>query len=161
MELVVLIGLEGAGKTTFYRTCFAATHAHVSKDNFRHNRRPARRQRQLVEEALGAGRPVVVDNTNVTAADRAELVALGRVFGAAVVGYYFPPDLAGSLTRNAGREGRARVPDEAVRIAARRLEPPTPAEGYDRLYEVRPVEGCGFVVQKDTVEDSEDVNLPT
>ena len=161
MELVILVGLQASGKTSFYRERLAATHAHVSKDNFRSNPRPARRQRRLIAEAFAAGRSVVVDDTNPTAADRAELVALGRVFGAAVVGYYFPPDLAGSLTRNAGREGRARVPDEAVRIAARRLEPPTPAEGYDRLYEVRPVEGCGFVVQKDTVEDSEDVNLPT
>ena len=65
-------------------------------------------------------------------------------FGAAVVGYYFPPDVGASLRRNAPREGKARVPDHAIRITAAGLEPPTPAEGFDRLYTVRLVEGEGF-----------------
>ena len=29
---MILVGLPGAGKTTFYRERFAATHRHVSKD---------------------------------------------------------------------------------------------------------------------------------
>ena len=72
---------------------------------------------------------MVVDNTNPTAADRAEVVELGRAAGAAVVCYYFPPDVEACLRRNALREGKARVPDHAVRITAARLEPPTPNEG--------------------------------
>jgi hypothetical protein len=135
MELVILVGVR-----------LAATHAHVSKDNFRSNPRPARRQRRLVAEAFAAGRSVAVDNTNPTAADRAELVALARAAGAGVVCYFFPPDVAASLRRNAAREGKARVPDRAVRITAARLEPPAPAEGFDRLYHVRIVEGGGFEV---------------
>jgi predicted kinase len=66
-ELVIFVGLQGAGKTTFHRTQFAASHDLVSKDRFRNNRRPARRQRQLIKEALQAGRSVVVDNTNPSA----------------------------------------------------------------------------------------------
>jgi predicted kinase len=146
MELVILVGLQGSGKTTFYRARFAATHAHVSKDNFRSNPRPARRQRSLIAEAFAAGRSVVVDNTNPTVADRAELVELGRTAGAGVVCYYFPPDVDASLRRNALREGKARVPDHAVRITAARLEPPTLNEGFDRLYIMRPVDGGGFEV---------------
>ncbi|HYH67222.1 MAG TPA: ATP-binding protein [Urbifossiella sp.] len=146
MELVILVGLQGSGKTTFYRERFAATHAHVSKDNFRSNPRPARRQRRLIAEAFAAGRSVVVDNTNPTAADRAELVEGARAAGAAVVCYFFPPDVDASLRRNAAREGKARVPDHAVRITAARLEPPPPAEGFDRLYRVRLADGGGFEV---------------
>lgn len=146
MELVVLVGLQGSGKTTFFRERFAATHAHVSKDNFRSNPRPARRQRRLIAESFAAGRSVVVDNTNPTAADRAELIEAGRAAGVAVVCYDFPPDVEASLRRNAAREGKARVPDHAVRITAARLEPPTPGEGFDRLYRVRLVEGGGFEV---------------
>jgi predicted kinase len=146
MELVILVGLQGSGKTTFYRDRFAVTHAHVSNDNFRSNPRPARRQRHLITEAFAAGRSVVVDNTNPTAADRAELVELGRAAGTTVACYFFPPDVEASLRRNAAREGKARVPDHAVRITAARLEPPTPAEGFDRLYAVRAVEGGGFEV---------------
>jgi predicted kinase len=146
MELVILVGLQGSGKTTFARERFAATHAHVSKDHFRSNPRPARRQRRLVAEALAAGRSVVVDNTNPAAADRAELVALARATGAVVACYFFLPNIEASLRRNARREGKARVPDHAVRITAARLEPPTPAEGFDALHHVRLVDGAGFEV---------------
>jgi predicted kinase len=146
MELVVLVGLQGSGKTTFFRERFATTHDHVSKDNFRSNPRPARRQRQLIAAALAAGRSVVVDNTNPTAADRLELVALGRAAGAEVVCYFFPPDVDASLRRNARREGKARVPDHAVRITAAQLTPPARAEGFDRVYRVQLVDGRGFEV---------------
>ena len=149
MQLVILVGLQASGKSSFCHERFAVTHAHVSKDNFRSNPRPARRQRHLIAEAFAAGRSVVVDNTNPTAADRAELVGLGRAAGAAVACYFFPPDVESSLRRNAAREGKARVPDHAVRITAARLEPPTPAEGFDRLFRVRPVEG-GFEVTEVT-----------
>lgn len=146
MELVILVGLQGSGKTTFYRARLAATHAHVSKDNFRSNPRPARRQWRLIAEAFAAGRSVVVDNTNPTAADRAELVVSAQAAGASVTCYFFPPDVDASLRRNAARAGKARVPEHAVRITAARLEPPTPCEGFDRLYCVRLAEGGGFEV---------------
>jgi predicted kinase len=63
-ELVILVGLQASGKSTFFREQFAATHEHVSKDLLRNNRTRNRRQRELIEAALWAGRPVVVDNTN-------------------------------------------------------------------------------------------------
>jgi predicted kinase len=93
MDLVILIGLQGSGKTTFYRTHFAATHEHVSKDRLRHNKTPSRWQVQLIDDALQAGRSVVVDNTNPTVADRAPLIALGRAHGARISGYYFEPSV--------------------------------------------------------------------
>jgi len=55
-ELVILVGLQASGKTSFYRSHLAATHVHVSKDLMRNNRSPARRQVQLIAEALAAGR---------------------------------------------------------------------------------------------------------
>jgi predicted kinase len=141
--------LQGSGKTTFFRERFAATHAHVSKDNFRSNPRPARRQRRLIAEAFAAGRSGVVDNTNPTAADRAELVEVAGDAGTSVACYFFPPDVDASLRRNAARAKKARVPDHAVRITAARLEPPTPAEGFDRLYHVRLADGGGFEATED------------
>jgi predicted kinase len=137
VELVIFVGLQGAGKSSFYRARFAGTHHLVSKDRFPNNRRPARRQRQLIEEALATGGSVVVDNTNPTAADRAELITLGRSFGASVVGYYFESRLPDCLERNRRREGKARVPDAALYATRQRLSPPSLAEGFDRLYYVR------------------------
>ena len=49
MEVVVFVGLQGSGKSTFYRTFYASTHVLVSKDRFRNNRKPQRRQMQLIE----------------------------------------------------------------------------------------------------------------
>lgn len=137
MELAIFMGLQAAGKTAFYRHRFAATHEHVSKDLMRSNSRPARRQAQLIEAALRAGRSVVVDNTNATLEDRAELIRLGRAYGAEIVGYAFESSVAESRKRNSQRTGRARVPDVAIYATAKRFVPPSPSEGFDRLYVVR------------------------
>jgi len=136
MELVILIGLQAAGKTTFRQRRFDRTHVVVSKDNFPNNRRPARRQQMLVREALAAGKPVVVDNTNPRREDRALLIALAREFSVRVVGYFLPATVAESLERNARRVGRARVPEVGVFSTAKAFETPSWSEGFDELYEV-------------------------
>ncbi|HZO73223.1 MAG TPA: ATP-binding protein [Ktedonobacteraceae bacterium] len=137
MEIVILIGLQAAGKSTFYQTHCAYTHEYVSKDLLRNNRRPARRQSQLIEEALQAGRSVVVDNTNATREERESLIQVGRQYGAEIVGYYFEPQVKQSLERNRQRAGKARVPDVAIFATLKRLVRPTYAEGFDQLYAVR------------------------
>ena len=136
VECVILIGLPGAGKTTFYRERFAASHDHVSKDAMRNNRRPQRRQDQLLEQSLGAGRSVVVDNTNPGKAVRMPLIAAAKRHGADVVGYFFPVEARDALRRNRAREGRERVPDVAIFTTRKWLEPPSYDEGFDRLYVV-------------------------
>jgi predicted kinase len=146
MELVVFVGLQGSGKSTLYRERYAGTHALVSKDLLRSGGNRDERQRRRIEEALGAGRSVVVDNTNVRREDRAKLLALARAHGARAVCVYFLPDLAASLERNRRREGRARVPDVALYAAAKRLEPPAAAEGFDEVLAARALEGGGFEV---------------
>lgn len=148
LELVVLVGLQGAGKSTFYRTRLAATHAIVSKDLM--GRRARDKQgRQLRELAahLAAGRSVVVDNTNPTAADRAPLVAVGRAHGARVVCYGFALDVAGSHLRNRQRLGRACVPDVALFGTLARLEAPGPGEGFDARFVVHLDGHGGFDVR--------------
>jgi predicted kinase len=146
MELVILIGLQGSGKSTFYRQRFAATHALVSKDLLRNTRRPAHRQRQLIEEALQVGRSLVVDNTNAPSEERMELTALGRHHGAQVLGYYFEPQVRQSLERNALRKGKARVPDVAIFATMKKLVRPSIDEGFDRLFYVRTMGDMHFDV---------------
>jgi predicted kinase len=103
-ELVILIGLPGAGKTSFHRSRFAATHVHVSKDQMRNRRDRQRRQLELIDETLAAGRSVVVDNVNAAVADRAALIEAGRRGGAAIVGYAFATRPDECARRNRGRE---------------------------------------------------------
>ena len=138
MELVILVGLPGSGKTSFFQWRLAATHAHVSKDLMHRGAR----QLALIDDALRAGRPVVVDNTSPRVADRAPLIAAARRHGARVVGYVLDTPRAECLKRNRLREGRARVPDVAVHVAASRMQPPTREEGFDELYTVRAADGA-------------------
>ncbi len=102
----------------------------------RSNRRPSRRQDQLLDESLRAGRSVVVDNTNPSVAVRAPLIAAARRHGADVVGYFFPVEARDALRRNRARDGRARVPDVAIFTTRKRLQPPSHDEGFDRLFVV-------------------------
>lgn len=138
MELVLTIGLQAAGKSSFCRA-HLTTHTHVSKDRYpRSARRKAARQAREIEAALGAGRDVVVDNTHPTRAERAPLIAQARRHQARVVGYYLRSVLADCLARNAQREGPARVPDVALFATCSRLELPRWDEGYDALFYVEP-----------------------
>ncbi len=135
--LVIFVGLPASGKSTFFQTHFAGTHRHVSKDLMPNVQNRDQRQRELIAQALTQRQPVVVDNVNASVAERAHLVALGRAHGVRIIGYHFDSGVRECLERNASRGGRQRVPDVAIYVAAKRLEVPTYAEGFDNLYRVR------------------------
>jgi len=137
VELVVFVGLQASGKSTFFHERFAQTHQHVSKDLFPNNRNKNRRQEHLLRAALSAGRSVVVDNTNPTLEDRRPLVRLGHEYGAKVIGYFFEESVRECIRRNEMREGKARVPDVAIYSTAKKLVAPSMQEGFDELLCVR------------------------
>jgi predicted kinase len=138
LELIIFVGLQAAGKSTYYRNHLAATHVHVSKDLMKNTRSREDRQRQLIEEALAAGKSVTVDNTSPTPASRAPLIELGRRHGARVVAYFFETAVKDAVARNRLREGAARVPDVAIFVTAKKLVPPTFAEGFDEVRVIAP-----------------------
>jgi predicted kinase len=136
LECIVLVGLPGAGKTTFVRARYPH-YEHISKDLFSpHARDKQARQDAALRAALAAGRSVIVDNTSVTAADRAAIIRVAREFGARVIGFYFDVTTRDAAARNEQREGRARVPKVAIFTAAKRLAPPSLDEGFDELHVV-------------------------
>jgi predicted kinase len=139
-ELAILVGLPGSGKTSFVRARLAG-HVHVSNDLMKSSSRGTARTGALVAGALAAGRSVAVDNVNARVADRAPLIAAARAHGARVVGYVLDTEAKECLRRNRTREGEARVPDVAVFVSRKRLQPPTMAEGFDALFQVRAVDG--------------------
>jgi poly(3-hydroxybutyrate) depolymerase len=148
VECIILVGLQGAGKTTFYRRHFAGSHVHASMDRFPNARRKATRVASEIAQALDAGQSVVVDNTNPTIAVRAPLISMARVRGAEVIGYYVEATREEALARNRQREGRARVPDVGIFATAKRLEPPSRAEGFHRLHRARMSEDGSFAVEE-------------
>lgn len=136
-ELVVMVGLQGCGKSTWVARHLAGTHEIVSKDHWPNARHREQRQLRVAGELLRAGRSVVVDNTNPSLDERAPLVALGHAHGATVRAVYVDVPLDICLARNAARSGRARVPVAGVLAARKRLVPPAGEEGFDRVEMVR------------------------
>ena len=144
-ECVILIGLPGAGKSTFFRQRFP-DYTHVSKDAFPRSARDKQaRQDAALRAALGAGRSAIVDNTNVTHAERAAIIAIARELGARVIGYYIQATTREAVARNERREGRARVPKVAIFTCAKKLVVPALVEGFDELHILRADGNGGFV----------------
>lgn len=143
MEAILLIGIQGAGKSTFYRRRFFDTHVRLSLDLLK----TRHRERTLFEACLATGQRLVVDNTNVTAAERARYILPARAAGFRVSGYFFEPDPKGSLRRNNLREGRRRVPPAGLFGTLKRLQRPRPEEGFDELYRVELSESGEFLVR--------------
>jgi predicted kinase len=134
---VILVGLPGAGKSTFARATFP-NHEYISKDAFPPGARNKQaRQDAALRAALGAGRSAVVDNTNVTPPERAAIITIARELGARIIGYYLEVSTRDAVARNERREGRAKVPKVAIFTSAKRLVPPSLAEGFDELHTVR------------------------
>jgi predicted kinase len=135
---VVLVGLQGAGKSSWVREHLAATHDVVSKDHWPHARRREARQRRVVAELLARGRSVVVDNTNPSPEERAPLIAAARAAGVPVRAVWLDTPLDTCLARNEAREGQAKVPLVGVYATRARLVAPTVHEGFARVDAVRP-----------------------
>ncbi len=144
MKLVLHIGLQASGKSTFYQERFSRTHLRLNLDMLRTRHREA----LLFRAAIASKTPMVVDNTNLTHADRARYIGPARDAGFEVIGYFFESKLAPCLDRNRLREPDQVVPEVALRGSFRAMELPSPAEGFDQLWFVRMRPQGGFIVEE-------------
>jgi predicted kinase len=143
MEAIVLCGVQGSGKTTFYRDRFLDTHVRVSMDLLR----TRAREQAFLNLCLQTQQRFVVDNTNPTAADRRRYIEPARAAGFKVIGYLVEVDETEALARNDERTGSRRVPAAGVIGTARRLIRPTPEEGFDELWHATAARGGGWRVE--------------
>ena len=143
MELAILMGLQGSGKSTFCATKLHDTHLRVSLDVVR----TRKREEAIVKTALSIGQRTVIDNTNPTRADRAKYVGWAREAKCRVIGYYFSSELKPCMARNQQRSGKKVVPEKGILGTYSKLEIPSIDEGFDELSFVSIVDG-DFKVQE-------------
>ncbi len=133
MELILLMGLQASGKSTFCRERFFRTHLRLNLDMLKTRHREERLMQACFETQL----PFVVDNTNVTRPDRARYIELARQHKFSVVGYYFQSKIHDCLDRNERRPPEEKIPKVGLLGASKRLELPRLDEGFDKLYYVQ------------------------
>jgi predicted kinase len=150
MQAVIFIGIQGSGKTSFYRERFFDTHVRISLDMLR----TRHREYLLVNCCLEARQPFVIDNTNVLARDRARYIPAARQAGFRVEGYFFSTSLADAIERNDRRSGKQKIPVPAVAGTLRKLEKPNVAEGFDAIYTVTISPDGQFIVRTQTAASS-------
>ena len=144
MIAIVFIGLQASGKSSFFQERFADTHVRVNLDMVRTRHRESR----LIETCIEIGQPFVIDNTNVTRADRQRYLSRLKEAGVSVHGYYFQSSIEQCKARNEGRPAWARVPLMGILGTHAKLEVPEPSEGFDALYYVHIESGTGFIVEE-------------
>lgn len=142
MQAIIFIGLQGAGKSTFFKEKFFNTHIRINMDMLK----TRHREDVLLSACLEMKQPFVIDKTNPTVKHRERYIQAAKANRFQVVAYYFVPDLKLSLLRNAARTGKERVPDMGLYATFKKLQPPTLEEGFDLLYTVRQDEAGNFLV---------------
>jgi predicted kinase len=146
MEAVIFVGVQGAGKTTFYRQQFFETHVRINLDMLK----TRERERTLLTACLTSKQPFVIDNTNPLSADRERYIGVARAAGFRVVGYFFETTLRDAIRRNNERIGKSKIPPGAIGSTLKKLQEPKLDEGFDELHRVRVREGGGFAVDEES-----------
>ena len=142
MEAVIFIGIQGSGKSTFYRERFFGTHVRINVDMLR----TRQREQILFNACLTAQQSFVIDNTNPTKTDRARYIVPARAAGFRVVAYLFKSTVREAIQRNNQRKLKAKIPPPAIAATFKKLEPPTPEEGFDEIFTVVIAPDNQFVV---------------
>lgn len=146
MQAVIFIGIQGSGKSSFFRERFFDTHVRINLDMLR----TRRREELLVAACLEGGQSFVVDNTNPLPSDRERYLVPARAAGFRTVAYFFEASLREVMQRNNLRTGKKKIPAPAVAAAFKKLIPPTTDEGFDEIYTVKLTAEHGFVVARNS-----------
>ena len=149
-KMIIMVGIPASGKSYWLNThkqYFAKTNSIISRDEIRFSlvkedepyfsKEPEVYQKFIdqIKVSLSINEETYVDATHINERSRAKLFrslgsALKNVEVHAIV---FKVPLKVALNRNSQREGRCRVPDEAIKRMYSQFEVPTIDEGFDGI----------------------------
>ena len=143
MQLIIINGIQGVGKSTYYQRQFFHSHIRLNKDMLNTNHR----LQLLFEACLASKTKTVLDKTNPTVLERADFITAAKAAGFEVIAYYFDCPFKDALARNNAREGKAKIPEVGVKGTAKKMQRPSFEEGFDKIFTVKVGEDT-FVVQE-------------
>lgn len=126
LEYVLMVGVALSGKTTYIKANF--DHERVALSFFNNSRK---KELEYVEECLKAGKSVVIDDTNLTAAIRKQHIDLARKHGAKVRGVLMNTSMG--LLEKRQKSRRDPFPLAVIYKQIKQLETPVSEEGFDDL----------------------------
>ncbi|MFK4049752.1 AAA family ATPase [Acinetobacter venetianus] len=132
MELIIFVGCQASGKSTFFKQYFSDTHIRLNLDMLK----TRHREKIFFQACLEAKQKFVVDNTNPSKLDRKIYIQQAKNADLKVIAYYFESFLDDALLRNEQRKGKAKIPRVGVISTFKKLEQPELDEGFDEIYRV-------------------------
>lgn len=142
-HMIIMMGIQASGKTTFYHQNLESKYVHISLDEL-HTRN---KEDLAIRNCIAAGQDYVIDNTNPTKKDREKYIRVARDNGYTITGYFFRSVVKECIARNEKREGKQRVPTTAIPCTSNKLEMPSKEEGFDELHYVY-MSDDGFIVEE-------------
>lgn len=131
--MIIMIGIQGSGKSTFYHKYLASNYIRVNLDTLK----TRHQENLLISECLKDGKSFAVDNTNPTKTDRQRYIPLAQHAGYRIIGYFMESKLQACIERNNQRTGKEKIPAAAIAATSNKLQIPTYDEGFDELYFVK------------------------
>ncbi len=99
--IAILMGLQGSGKSTFYKTYLSDSFVRVNLDTLK----TRHQEKLLIEECLSNEASYAIDNTNPTRLDRERYIPIAKKAGYRIVGYFLESKIMDCMQRNAlGKE---------------------------------------------------------
>jgi len=144
MEAIIFIGIQGVGKSTFYRDYFFNTHIRINMDMLK----TRHREQILLQACLEGKQPFVVDNTNPTVEERQRYIIAAKTHKFRVIAYYFQADLEQCKQRNNQRPAKQVVPLVGLLGTYKKLVLPNWQEGFDAIYTVKSELNYSFIVEE-------------
>jgi predicted kinase len=140
MRIVVLVGLPGSGKSAWLERrgvgglssdAIRGLLADDETDQTIH-KQVFQTLRYLLRQRLAIGREITyIDATNLTPAERAPYIKIGKSYGCAVEAVFF--DVPLKVCRERNRRRRRVVPEEALAKMASKMKAPAVEEGLARV----------------------------